>query len=439
MSPDKSIKSHYSFRKTNLILGAILITGLIIRVLLIFTVEEPIDRDAKEYYSIASNIIDGNGFSIDGITPTSRRSPGYPFFLYLVIFIFGNHPNIIYLFQALLNIVTILLVLLSLNYIKIRNTTLIAVASLLTLSTSFIFTNVLYPEILTMFFIALILYISVNHNLLCKHPFIKCSIIGLLIGILIHMRPTFLYFPIFFLIVVCSIYLIKKTDKLPYYLTISITALVVVLPWTIRNKVVFNKWIPLVSAGGKELLQSNIEIDRRTVWYSVTDIVKYEKQRREGLNILGEMISDYHSKQDGQPQSNLNNYLSREARQNILRHPYRYLLLSVNRFLILWFSPPIGSTTLKSISVVIFWIVLAFKYVLTLISVFGIFCLCKKEWNTLDTILLLLLYLTLLHTFTLSIQRYFLPLIPLSYFSLGWILEYKLIPLSVIGKRIIFK
>ncbi|MFA4907873.1 MAG: hypothetical protein WC602_06385, partial [archaeon] len=78
----------------------ILLAGLFIRGGLIFTVTEPIDRDAKEYFDIAQNIVTGNGFSIDSVQPTARRSPGYPAALAAVMAVFGAEPKTLYVFQA---------------------------------------------------------------------------------------------------------------------------------------------------------------------------------------------------------------------------------------------------------------------------------------------------------------------------------------------------
>ncbi|MBU4445443.1 hypothetical protein KJ656_10225, partial [bacterium] len=214
-------------------------------------------------------------------------------------------------------------------------------------------------------------------------------------------------------------FLIKKNIT-HNYLIIVITSILMILPWTIRNKVVFDKWIPLVSAGGSELWGANVEIPYRTVWYSVTDIQKYEDQRTESSEIQNKLISDFRAQYNLSDREDLNRFLSRQAKINIIQHPFRYALLCINRFLIFWFSPPIGATTMKSISPILFWIVLIFKYLITIIAITGLWQLSKHHFQQFCLIILFVVYLTLLHSFTHSIQRYFLPLIPIAYFALAY-------------------
>ena len=44
---------------------------------------ELVYSDERQYYQITRNIIAGHGFSLDGLTPTAYRPPGYPLFLLL--------------------------------------------------------------------------------------------------------------------------------------------------------------------------------------------------------------------------------------------------------------------------------------------------------------------------------------------------------------------
>ena len=325
------------YEKTILI--SIILIGIAIRLGLIFTVQEPVNKDAEQYYKIAFNMLDGKGVSIDGINPTARRSPGYPFILATIMSIAGRNPDALYIFQSCVNIFTIILVYFSLKYFKVIFPVRIIITSLFTFSTSFVFINVLYAEIITMFFVALLLYISVMPQLKEK-PIFKSILIGLIIGFLIHLRPPFLYFPVFLILAIpFARYILKKQGTLEFAI-ISITTIFVIFPWTIRNKVVFDRWIPLVSAGGNEIWRANVEIPYRTVWYSVTDIQKYEDQRTESSGIQNKLISDFRNQYNLSDSEDLNRFLSKQAKSNILQHPFRYALLCVNRFLLFWFSPP---------------------------------------------------------------------------------------------------
>lgn len=162
-----------------------------------------------------------------------------------------------------------------------------------------------------------------------------------------------------------------------------------------------------------ELWETNVEIPNRTVWYSVTNIHKYEDQRAKSFEIQNKLISDFRTQYNLSDREDLNRFLSRQTKINILQHPFHYALLCINRFLIFWFSPPIGSTTLKSITPILFWIVLICKYLITILSITGHWQLLKKHFHQFYLIILLFVYLILLHSAVHSIQRYFLPLIPI--------------------------
>ncbi|MDD5765811.1 MAG: glycosyltransferase family 39 protein [Candidatus Marinimicrobia bacterium] len=400
----------------------ILLTGLFIRGGLIFSVTEPIDRDAKEYFDIAQNLVAGHGFSIDGLQPTARRAPGYPAALACIIAIFGSNPQMLYVFQALINVLTIFLVFLPLKYNNVKSPQRLFIILLFILSTSFIYINVLYAEILTMFFVALILFLSV-HPALRSRRWLQSLLTGIAIGALIYLRPTFLYLPIFILVCAVIMKIVKRRFQIQKYLMIAGIALLTLAPWTLRNYIAFRQFIPLVSAGGGELWGANFEIADRVVWNSVSNIQKYEDQRTANHALQNQMISEYRLKYNLDNPEKLNRFLSQQGKTIILAHPFRYTLLSFNRLMIFWFSPPIGSATLKSISPILFVTILLIKYSLTILAVFGFWNLARRDLAGSFIWLALIVYLTLLHSATHSIQRYFLPVIPLVYFSLGYYLD----------------
>lgn len=227
------------------VLWVILFISLAIRLGLIITVTEPIDRDAKEYFDIAQNLVTGNGFSIDGTEPTARRSPGYPVFLAGLMAVFGSAPQILYIFQALINVLTIFLVFLVLKYLNIKNHLRLFISLLFCFSTSFIYVNVLYAEILTMFVVSLILFISL-HPVLSSRSWLQALLIGFAIGVLIYLRPTFLYLPAFMLAGVVIMKTFNRSFPVRNYLVMVGISLLTLAPWTLRNYIVFRQFIPLV-------------------------------------------------------------------------------------------------------------------------------------------------------------------------------------------------
>jgi len=400
----------------------ILLFSLAIRLGLIFTITEPIDRDAREYYEIAQNLVAGNGFSIDGIEPTARRSPGYPIFLAGIITIFGSNPRILYISQALINLLTVYLVFLSLKYGNVKSLLRLLVIFLLSLSTSFIYINVLYAEILTMLVISLVLLLFL-HPWMQSRPFQQSLLTGILLGFLVHIRPTFLYLPFFMILFTAIIKIFKNRFVIRNFLITMLVTLITIAPWTIRNYIAFRQFIPLVSAGGGELWGANFEITDRMVWNSVSDIQKYERQRTANHALQNQLIGEYRQKYNLKNTEELNRFLSKQGQTIILHHPFRYALLLLNRLMIFWFSPPIGSTTLKSVSSLIFVFFLLLKYSLTILSIYGLWRFARLDFYRAFILITIVVYLTALHSATHAIQRYFLPVIPLVYFGLGYFLN----------------
>ena len=68
--------------------------------------------------------------------------------------------------------------------------------------------------------------------------------------------------------------------------------------------------------------------------YSVTNIHKYEDQRAKSFEIQNKLISDFRTQYNLSDREDLNRFLSRQTKINILQHPFHYAILCINRFLI---------------------------------------------------------------------------------------------------------
>jgi hypothetical protein len=123
-----------------------------------------------------------------------------------------------------------------------------------------------------MLVVALTLFISLNPFFASRNE-VQTILIGFLIGTLLYLWPTFLYLPVFLLI---GVVILRIVSRMPIhsYLIAAGLAILMLAPWTIRNYIVFHKFIPLVLAGGSELWGANFEIADRVVWNSVSDIAK---------------------------------------------------------------------------------------------------------------------------------------------------------------------
>lgn len=91
-----------SSQSSRSVFGIFLLLSLAVSLLFGFT-HTPTWQDAAQYSAYATNLISGNGYSLDGQGFSNFREPGVPFFLALVYGIFGNeNVTAVTLVQAVL-------------------------------------------------------------------------------------------------------------------------------------------------------------------------------------------------------------------------------------------------------------------------------------------------------------------------------------------------
>jgi 4-amino-4-deoxy-L-arabinose transferase-like glycosyltransferase len=119
---------------------------------------------------------------------------------------------------------------------------------------------------------------------------------GVLLGLAVLTRETVLYFVPF-----AALWLAGRQAGSPAERGFSraglrrgallvATCLLVVLPWTVRNALVFDAFVPVSTAGALNLWQGNTRLDRQQVyeqyWAVHGKIAKYELARRKGVEAI---------------------------------------------------------------------------------------------------------------------------------------------------------
>jgi 4-amino-4-deoxy-L-arabinose transferase-like glycosyltransferase len=210
--------------------------------------------DAGEYVMLARNISSGI-FSLDGVTPTHFRGPGYPVFIASLWW--GSHPVLLLLIaQCLIGAGTAVLVYLITREIDQRLALIaglcMALAPFSVVSTSEVLTETLYTLIVTFG-----IYLWIKN---------KCLLAGFVFGLSWLVRPTTMAFILF--VLAASVVIPKLKQYRREVLVISLAALVTVSPWIIRNAIAFKKFIPVATAGGKtNLLSGTFDINyNKDVW-----------------------------------------------------------------------------------------------------------------------------------------------------------------------------
>lgn len=208
--------------------------------------------DARAYDVIATNIINGNGYQEDlkvdlahdyAIT---RVGPLYEYFLAGIYKIFGHHYGPVWVFQALLHVLTAWLVYLTALLIFAGNEQqkkigLWAAAIFGFYPDLIEISAMLMTETFYLFFVCLMFYLFFIY-------FIKGGqwlslVLGLIFGLTVLARP-----PVLFLIPVIAFYFFKDKKIWPSILfLVSFTT--VFIPWTVRNYNAYHEFMPLGTAG----------------------------------------------------------------------------------------------------------------------------------------------------------------------------------------------
>ncbi len=222
--------------------------------------------DAEAYDEIATNIVEHEQYRSSFNVPIeldgsiTRIGPGYELFLATNYLFFGKHLWIIWLFQAILYALTIVMLgLMSLKLFPVINqNTKILYGSMIVFGllidiiqlNAMIMTESLFLFLLTLsFFIWSQIY---NHD-----PKIKYGlwiILGFVLGLLTLTRPTGLL--VFILLSGATIYR-KKLGSILAICLITIPFILIQVPWFIRNYHVYNQFIFHSSADGLNFLSGN--------------------------------------------------------------------------------------------------------------------------------------------------------------------------------------
>lgn len=237
----------------------ICILGFFARLYAVNTIQYELNHDTLNYHNMANNFIEKGvlGYSTKGKAevPNAYITPGYPLFLSAVYSVFGStEAEDIYavkVIQAILSSLTILLVFLIGEKIMNKLVGIIAAIFML-LYPSFLVVSALHlTETLYTFLFILYLYLQIT-------AFIKNKkwlhlITGLSFGIAVMVRPAI--FPMFIVIYLYKI-IIEKDKKNTFISMLFFLAglLTVMLPWWIRNYVLFGKIILLCTQTGNPLI-----------------------------------------------------------------------------------------------------------------------------------------------------------------------------------------
>lgn len=275
----------------------------------------------------------------------------------------------------------------------------ILTASLFAIHTSFEIVSRLYRENLTVALVTLFL-LSVYEG--CREPRVgKFVVAGLLSGLLGLTNPVFI--PLGVALLAFGLCWPKSWNLIRLLGIQALISILIMTPWLMRNQMISDK--------GQEahvhsvLLYGYYPAFTGDWWWPVTDMVELEKKREEASYFFAHHL-------EGQA-------LWSKLRSKILACPFGAAKLAVSRILILWASPPVGSSLLKSYSPFLASIGLGLQYFFMLL---GLATLAWKlpQRSELLVFAVLALFLTGVYAISHAIRRYGYPLVPQMCLFFAW-------------------
>ncbi len=378
-------------RRTVWVLASIFMLALVLRLAAIWAMSAPPDRDALQYHSIAVNLLTGHGYAIHPDIPTSLRPPVYPVFLAAIYGITGVDYHAVLLVQALLNAAMVFPVFF-LGWKLAQSMPVALIGALLfALHTSFEIVTRLYAEnILIPLSIA---FVMLMPQIWCAGGHWYAVAAGLVAGVMGLTKPEFAFLGVATLLL-GWFWIPLHSGRRLLWLVMGVSLLLTGV-WQWRN-------MEVQDAGQVEiehvtLLRAYYPAFSGTWWWPATDMRALEQMRDEGWEFLA-----------SHPDSDA---LREELLGLVMAHPFMAAKLMLSRELILWASPPVGSSMLADISAVLKWAALLAQYAFVLLA-FATLALCLRDRRELFSFLVLAAYMTVVYGLVHAIRRYGYAFVP---------------------------
>jgi len=353
----------------------------------------------------AQNVLRGNGFVYDPQLPSNlitgylKREPVYPLFLAFILSVFGKLEPYMMIFQILINSLTCYVVYLIASKSFGRGAGLIA---------SFLYA--LYPfaswyvsrvayETLLGFLVALLVLSLVK--LFERLTFERALVVGLLLGITVLCRGTFLLFPFALLPGLFTQFGIKDTRVTRCWLIIVFTTALILSPWIARNYLVSGDFVPVTTVGGTSYFIGNKIVENYSVRANTAGSPPEREVGQMYTEILNSVMSRNRSLSHAQVEAQADKYLIRMALNQIIADPLTLIEKVLKGLALVWF---VCETTAKSNAL------LLMQGPLVLLCFIGILFALKEKRQVLP-LLTILVYFTLIQTAFSPYGRYSYPMV----------------------------
>lgn len=364
-----------------------------------------IEADAIAYDRLGWQLAQGQGFPAEG-EHQPELPPLYPLFLGAVYALVGHNPHAVRLIQAVLVACVPLLVFLIASELKADRVIpegAVRLAPLLAaLYPPFVFYSaMLYRETLITFLLAVSMWQLVRS--VSGRRLRHLVGFGVAIALTALTDNRFLYLP---LCVAVALWLWDRRVRVwvRFGMVSALTAAAVIGPWTIRNYRTFHRFVPIAVSQEKGF------------WLATHpgEFLEWD-WRREPLKSYAALDP-----------ATRHQVLSREAWENLERHPFVYMRLCVKRFFRFWLGGHSNmvprwrhslteSARRKAYGVVLFKLLCLLINLSYLVggAIGAVSCLRASRHAAVAGLVAVVGYVTIVHTLVFAAPRYHLPIIPI--------------------------
>ena len=379
----------------------IFVIALIVRLSFVLFFPPLYAADTGQFDDIALNLTKSNGFSLSSGISTAARPPAYPLFLAGIYSLFGQSHLAVKLAQAILGAISCIIIYLIGKEVFNRKIGLWSGTAMALYPPLISTAGFILSEELAIFLLAISIFFLTRA---VKRKQVSYYILaGIFLGLTTLCRPITLLFPFFLYFI-----LLSSSYRKREFICISIFLLSMigtVTPWTIRNYIKFNAFIPGQTDRGVILWAgTHLPADGPGgMPYGVTSAHKEYKDPRDGEAFL--------KVREGLLAVEADKAYYREGIKNIFNNPSGYLQLCLEKFKRFWFWIPGGVEVLKPYPKVKLGIT-AIYFSILLSAVWGVWVGLKENWRDKLPMLAIISYFTIIHTLIFAIPRFRLPIMP---------------------------
>lgn len=349
--------------------------------------------DSQDYDSTARNLLAGEGFREESGRQASR-APGYPLFL-SGCYAAGLSFRGVYVIQSIADAITCVLVaLLGRNLFGMKAG--VAAGLACAVYPFFIFfSGILLSE--TLFTLALVAAVALLERALrgkkWRTPVLLAATAGIVIGFAIHLRSSFLLFPLFmvpFWIVAQRRDISRRCIRATgLWIVMAAMAGMALLPWVVRNYRIFGRIIPATLQVGESLYEANSPYADGG---PAMDRIDWVAERG------GVMMGEYDN----------NEFFKQKALDYIRQNPGRFISLALEKMRRFWnplsnygpYRRPIYSAVALAANVPV--------YALAILWLFRM----RRRWRETLFLLTPVLYYAGMHAVFVGSIRYRIPVMP---------------------------